>query len=762
MKKNLYLHFSPLQKKCGLVVFKHNELTLNLIVLPKVWQPKYRSNPWPKEWSTRSLCITAYEGERHHLVNVSPGWIDALTACAQSIEKHTTISPEDTSFIDDIATLEHMSGLFSIVTGFRQDKTQQWGHSDNTDDYSTHLRALFYLGLRCNKLVLHDLAVSKSNFLEGISLDKGLHHSELYQLILTYEFLNEIEQHWLKIHQDYVSMIERRSSIRGSITGRSLMELDVGISLQPVCRYDRFVPNTPIQQVLVSTLDIVHQGYTLSGLPLLQNSPIGQSIRQKAQALRTKLSFITSLPIENARNTSRFLILKASEQHWTNAIRIAKLLLNIDPIDLYGNQEGVGGKMWCLNTDKIWEQILEMMLVDIPTSVEFDPQSKKSEIPKPWAQLGDQLKPDFIHRFPDHTLVLDAKYKVNWNKCHVQAKVQSNAPVNISRDDQAQMYIYSQMVASQKWVTNAILYPAPIMDNAEDIVEGRCYFQQHSNKQRDYSKSLRSFSIPFPSHQTVLDESAWNTFIHKVQKAIEPYFLNQVSVIDLSPNEQVLDAVQKKKDFGEVFTPNWIVNDMIAMLPEHIKTITARYLEPSAGDGAFLVPLLQLKLDLVFAEYDDLIDRIQHALTGLYNLYGVEIQLDNVQMCRLNLHTCFMTRFEREQLPFTWYERLHNCVAYIVEHNIIHGDLLTGKRPEVDKNGVALSKDKGDFIYSIEKVRISEWNLDFATGQITQLEFSLKEELDFLKNQIGGLFADSEPERPIHKNEVIQHYLQIT
>ena len=238
-----------------------------------------------------------------------------------------------------------------------------------------------------------------------------------------------------------------------------------------------------------------------------------------------------------------------------------------------------------------------------------------------------------------------------------------------------------------------------------------------------------------------------------------------VSLIDLTPSNQVLDTVQKKKDFGEVFTPDWIVNDMIAMLPDHIKTITARYLEPSAGDGAFLMPLLRLKLDMVFDQYTNWTERVQHALTGLYNLYGVEIQLDNVQMCRLNLHTCFMNRFPKEQLPSNFYERLHNCAAYIVQRNIIHGDLLTGQRPEVDESGVSLCDDKDSIVYTDEEVRISEWELNFTTGMLTQREFSLKEELEFLSNPpepIGGLFAWMEPERPSHKNEVIQHYLDIT
>ena len=62
----MYLHFSPMQNKSGLLVYHHNGLTLNLLVLPKMWRPKGElSNQWKYEKDI--LNVIAYEGERHHL-----------------------------------------------------------------------------------------------------------------------------------------------------------------------------------------------------------------------------------------------------------------------------------------------------------------------------------------------------------------------------------------------------------------------------------------------------------------------------------------------------------------------------------------------------------------------------------------------------------------------------------------------------------------------------------------------------------------------
>ena len=54
--------------------------------------------------------------------------------------------------------------------------------------------------------------------------------------------------------------METLDSIRGSVTGTSLMTLDAGVSLKPQCRYNKFVPNTPLFQTLVTTLDSIATG----------------------------------------------------------------------------------------------------------------------------------------------------------------------------------------------------------------------------------------------------------------------------------------------------------------------------------------------------------------------------------------------------------------------------------------------------------------------------------------------------------------------
>ena len=56
---------------------------------------------------------------------------------------------------------------------------------------------------------------------------------------------------------------------------------------------------------------------------------------------------------------------------------------------------------------------------------------------------------------------------------------------------------------------------------------------------------------------------------------------------------------QRVADHGEVFTPAWMVEAMLALVKDEAERIDSRFLEPACGDGNFLVPILQRKLAAV-------------------------------------------------------------------------------------------------------------------------------------------------------------------
>src|SRR5436309_249283 len=99
---------------------------------------------------------------------------------------------------------------------------------------------------------------------------------------------------------------------------------------------------------------------------------------------------------------------------------------------------------------------------------------------------------------------------------------------------------------------------------------------------------------------------------------------------------------QRVADHGEVFTPAWLVEDMLNLVKDETERIDARFLEPACGSGNFLVVVLHRKLAAVDARYGaNEFGRHHYALLGLMCLYGIELLADNIAECRANLLEMF-------------------------------------------------------------------------------------------------------------------------
>lgn len=85
---------------------------------------------------------------------------------------------------------------------------------------------------------------------------------------------------------------------------------------------------------------------------------------------------------------------------------------------------------------------------------------------------------------------------------------------------------------------------------------------------------------------------------------------------------------ERIRKYGEVFTPPDIVAHMCDMLEDESPGAFApdkTFLEPTCGDGAFVVEVLRRKFDNCRTRSD--------FTTALSSVYGLEIQADNVAEC---------------------------------------------------------------------------------------------------------------------------------
>lgn len=126
-------------------------------------------------------------------------------------------------------------------------------------------------------------------------------------------------------------------------------------------------------------------------------------------------------------------------------------------------------------------------------------------------------------------------------------------------------------------------------------------------------------------------------------------------------------------DHGEVFTPAWLVEDMIDLVGQECERIDSRVLEPACGSGNFLVPVLLRKLATVEKKHGHSeFEKRHYALFSLMCIYGIELLADNAQECRENLRQVFM-RYLDVEADTVWSRAARRVLAL----NIVRGDALS-------------------------------------------------------------------------------------
>lgn len=137
----------------------------------------------------------------------------------------------------------------------------------------------------------------------------------------------------------------------------------------------------------------------------------------------------------------------------------------------------------------------------------------------------------------------------------------------------------------------------------------------------------------------------------------------------------LVKSKQRVADHGEVFTPAWMVEDMLNLVQGETERIDARFLEPACGSGNFLVPVLKRKLAAVELKYGkNDFEKRHYALFGLMCIYGVELLPDNIAECRDNLLEVFA-----QYLGLAETDDLYRVAYYVLTQNLVHGDALTMK-----------------------------------------------------------------------------------
>ena len=110
---------------------------------------------------------------------------------------------------------------------------------------------------------------------------------------------------------------------------------------------------------------------------------------------------------------------------------------------------------------------------------------------------------------------------------------------------------------------------------------------------------------------------------------------------------RLIKSKERVKKYGEVYTPIWVVNEMLDALEKEgdaFSDVGKTFLEPSCGTGNFVVEIYRRKLNL--AKNDR-----EKAEKALRSLWCIELLPDNMAECRQRVKDVF-AYYGWTDLPF--------------------------------------------------------------------------------------------------------------
>lgn len=182
--------------------------------------------------------------------------------------------------------------------------------------------------------------------------------------------------------------------------------------------------------------------------------------------------------------------------------------------------------------------------------------------------------------------------------------------------------------------------------------------------------------------------------------------------------EEIIKCKTRVQKHGEVFTPKKMVNQMLDIpeIKEACENLTATFLEPSAGEGAFLVVILERKLNMITDKYNtDLTQYENYSLLALTTLYGIELLEDNSQTCVMNMFQQYYDQY-KDQVNYhngNLKQKVLDSAKSIISLNIRNGNFLT--RESIDGSPLVFSEWKPINIRKTTKnikVQRTEYTLD--------------------------------------------------
>ena len=224
-------------------------------------------------------------------------------------------------------------------------------------------------------------------------------------------------------------------------------------------------------------------------------------------------------------------------------------------------------------------------------------------------------------------------------------------------------------------------------------------------------------------------------------------------------NKQSMTGIKSKErvqQHGEVFTPDSIVNDMLDLVEKEItkddidKYLKITYLEPSCGNGNFLIRILDRKM----CEVQKLPKEtwVRNMLVALSSIYGIDIQLDNVNQSKERIINLLkdgevpLLEIEGKEIKKWNFTAMGDMITpeveenirFILDENIMHGNALTGLKGTLEQAEIkAEDLIVTEYTWDGDKVKLSKIAFNsIVNGTSSVIEESIKDYKELKSNKI--------------------------
>ena len=151
--------------------------------------------------------------------------------------------------------------------------------------------------------------------------------------------------------------------------------------------------------------------------------------------------------------------------------------------------------------------------------------------------------------------------------------------------------------------------------------------------------------------------------------------------VQTTVEEQLVKSRHRVKTYGEVLTPRHMVHRMLDLVSDDLESgdgfVDKTFLEPAAGDGSFLVAILQRKLRAIEKKYPRE-EWPETSLFALASIYGIELLEDNHEDAKATMLATFVRFHEERGVACGPTTNLRRAAAFLIDTNIIRGNTLTG------------------------------------------------------------------------------------